>query len=101
MFSTRVLARVAVVSCACASRRRNARLHHAGVYKRDIGIAAAGWTLRTYDPTWLHARSVSEDRLSVPIGKDRGKVQWACARKPRSEPEWGSIGTIASTPTWR
>src|ERR1700682_1869427 len=28
-----------------------------------------------YHLAWLHARSVAEDRLSVPIGKDRGKVQ--------------------------
>jgi hypothetical protein len=40
-------------------------------------------------------------KIGFKSGKISERYRWACARAPRSRPEWASIGMIASTPTWR
>jgi hypothetical protein len=68
---------VAVLSYACASRRRNASLDHAAAYKRDIGIGRLqSWSCAKYHSAGRHAaRSITENGFAVPIRKDRGKIQ--------------------------
>jgi len=77
-------------------------LGHARVYKRDIGIGRPrpGPCAHIIRLGFTRAQ-LAKIGLPYQSGKIAGRYRWACARKPRSRPEWGSIGTIASTPTWR
>ena len=77
-------------------------LGHARVYKRDIGIGRPrpGPCAHIIRLGFTRAQ-LAKIGLPYQSGKIAERYRWACARKPRSRPEWGSIGTIASTPTWR
>ena len=52
-------------------------------------------------PAWFHTAPAHLPKIGFKSGKISERYRWACARAPRSRPEWASIGMIASTPTWR
>src|SRR3981081_1835836 len=52
-------------------------------------------------PAWFHTAPAHLPKIGFKSGKIAERYRWACARTPRSRPEWASIGIIASTPAWR
>src|SRR5258706_7665649 len=52
-------------------------------------------------PAWFHTAPAHLPKIGFKSGKISERYRWACARAPRSRPEWASIGMIASTPTCR